>query len=249
MVGREPGTVSVCPGDVEGRGPAGMGALRRAVQPQGLTDVLTRLISRRSPERWLLAIATPPALSATQSADAGRFRARLRVALNKLEVVRHRPPLPSHLPQVGGAAPPLTGRRGRMELQHRDRAQAHRSMGDRVPLPWRSHGATDPLTFDADGADPNDTAELLRDAGNVVAARPAVGRPAGAAGGSAVQPHRLRRSARVPGDHRGPGAGRLQQGLVRELGAGVLMRAETGQAVLAATVHLRRRRTVLACRT
>lgn len=50
-----------------------------------------------------------------------------------------------------------------MELQHRGRVQAHRSMADRVPLPWRSHGATD--------ADPEDTAELLRDAAVVVAAR------------------------------------------------------------------------------
>ncbi len=58
-----------------------------------------------------------------------------------------------------------------MELQHRGRVQAHRSMADRVPLPWRSHGATDPLTFDGDGADPEDTAELLRDAAIVVAAR------------------------------------------------------------------------------
>ena len=58
-----------------------------------------------------------------------------------------------------------------MELQHRDRVQAHRSTADRVPLPRRSHGATDPLTFDGDDADPEDTAELLRDAAIVVAAR------------------------------------------------------------------------------
>jgi hypothetical protein len=58
-----------------------------------------------------------------------------------------------------------------MELQHRGRVQAHRSTADRVPLWWRSDGATDRLTFDADGADPGDAAELLRDAAIVVAAR------------------------------------------------------------------------------